>query len=303
MAQFPQGATSDFFHKFNLISSKLKKRFLRKPNASETSDQFCALATECEQQELWQYAGLCWLAAARCQGTLKNVVLEMNLLLSAGRTFLKADKKQNDIGCPSLGQENLQEAISCFNESLALCSELPGFTTFSAGLALELAAALGTNGVNYLRKAIEIYPTPNAISCLASCYIRQGDYVTALQVLTELIEHLETNIPPGGPQYFFDLLHRYEVTRLLLLLILQPSPQMLKPSLAQVLEKYAWDEEDTNVGEHMSENELILLQSLVLACQTHDIQAVLDLEVELWQFLNAEQKELFLKLIHILNSQ
>jgi len=38
------------------------------------------------------------------------------------------------------------------------------------------------------------------------------------------------------------------VTRVLLLLILQPSPQRLTPSLAQVLEKYAWAEENVNNG-------------------------------------------------------
>lgn len=44
------------------------------------------------------------------------------------------------------------------------------------------------------------------------------------------------------------MLTRCEVTRVLLLLILQPSPQRLTPSLAQVLEKYAWIEENVNNG-------------------------------------------------------
>lgn len=65
------------------------------------------LAVECEQKELWQYAGLCYLAAARCHGTLKNASSEINLLIKAGRQFLTAEKKNNDIGCPSLGQENM----------------------------------------------------------------------------------------------------------------------------------------------------------------------------------------------------
>lgn len=67
-----------------------------------------ALATECEQKELWQYTGLCWLAAARCQGTLENVSSEINLLIKAGRQFLIAEKKNDDIGCPSIGYENIQ---------------------------------------------------------------------------------------------------------------------------------------------------------------------------------------------------
>lgn len=73
-----------------------------------------ALATQCEQKELWQYAGLCWLAAARCQGTLGNATTEAGLLARAGRQFLTAEKKNSMIGCPSPGQENVQ-VIRCAN--------------------------------------------------------------------------------------------------------------------------------------------------------------------------------------------
>lgn len=66
------------------------------------------LAIECEQKELWQYAGLCLLDAARCQETLENIFSELNYLIKAGREFLVADKKDKDIGCPSIGQENTQ---------------------------------------------------------------------------------------------------------------------------------------------------------------------------------------------------
>jgi len=120
------------------------------------------------------------------------------------------------------------------------------------------------------------------------------------------------------------------VTRVLLLLILQPSPQRLTPSLAQVLEKYAWAEENVNNGTHvicteipvfpimnsklldqlfsftglnMSEDELLLLQSLVLACQSHDHQAVLELESELYPYFDTEQKELLHKLIQVVSTQ
>lgn len=48
--------------------------------------------------------------------------------------------------------------------------------------------------------------------------------------------------------YIIKSIIRCEVTRVLLLLILQPSPQRLTPSLAQVLEKYAWAEENVNNG-------------------------------------------------------
>lgn len=47
------------------------------------------------------------------------------------------------------------------------------------------------------------------------------------------------------------------MTRVLLLLILQPSPQRLAPSLAQVLEKYAWIEENVNNGKMTNDAEFV----------------------------------------------
>ncbi|CAK9802524.1 40-kDa huntingtin-associated protein [Anthophora quadrimaculata] len=299
------GDSLDFLSKYHSICNKLKKRFLRKPNVAEASDQFAALATECEQKELWQYAGLCSLDAAKCQGTLENIFSELNFLVKAGREFLVADKKDKDIGCPSMGQENTQAAISCFGHALARCHNQSGFNTMSAGLALELALALDSTpaGIQQLRKAIDIFPTTKAISTLVSYHIKQSDYVSALQILNDFIDFIESYINAGARGNYSVILHRCEVTRVLLLLILQPSPQRLAPSLAQVLEKYAWIEETANNDFNMSEDELLLLQSLVLACQSHDYQALLELEGELWPYLNAEQKELLHKLIQVLTTQ
>ncbi|XP_020292857.1 factor VIII intron 22 protein-like [Pseudomyrmex gracilis] len=299
------GEPIDFLTKFHNISNKLKKRFLRKPNVAEACDQFSALANECEQRELWQYAGLCYLAAARCQGILENSSSEINLLVKAGRQFLTAEKKNNDIGCPSIGQENIQGAISCFGHSMIRCSNQLGFNIVSASLSVELALALGSNpaSIQQLRKAVDIFPTSKAIKTLISFHINQGDYVAALQILNEFVEFVEACVAAGARGNYNAILHRYEVTRLLLLLILQPSPQRLTASLAQVLEKYAWAEETVNNGLNMSEDELLLLQSLVLACQSHDHQAVLELESELYPYFDTEQKELLHKLIQVLSTQ
>ncbi|KAH0944467.1 hypothetical protein HN011_007298 [Eciton burchellii] len=298
------GESVDLLTKFHNISNKLKKRFLRKPNVAEACDQFSTLANECEQKELWQYAGLCWLAAARCQGTLENGTSEINLLVKAGRQFLTAEKKDNVIGCPSVGQENIQAAVSCFGHSTIRCSNQSGFNAISASLSVELALALGPSpaGIQQLRKAIDVFPTSKAIDTLVSFHISQGDYVAALQILSEFVEFVEAYVAAGARGNYNATLHRCEVTRVLLLLILQPSPQRLTASLAQVLEKYAWAEENAN-NANMSEDESLLLQSLVLACQSHDHQAVLELENELYPYLDAEQKELLHKLILALSIQ
>ena len=45
-----------------------------------------------------------------------------------------------------------------------------------------------------------------------------------------------------------NILHRCEISRVLLLLILRPTPQRLAPPLAQVIEKYAWVEDTPIAG-------------------------------------------------------
>jgi len=60
------GSGSEFLPEFRAIHNKLKKRFLRKPNVAEASDQFSKLAKKMHSREEPQYEGLCHLAVARC---------------------------------------------------------------------------------------------------------------------------------------------------------------------------------------------------------------------------------------------
>lgn len=71
---------------------------------------------------------------------------------------------------------SFQAVVSCFGHSMARCSSQPGFNTISAGLSVELALALGPSsaGIQYLRKAIDIFPTSKAINTLVSFHINQG---------------------------------------------------------------------------------------------------------------------------------
>ncbi|XP_001598992.1 40-kDa huntingtin-associated protein [Nasonia vitripennis] len=288
---------NDFLSRYHIISNKLKKRFLRKPNVSEASEQFEALAVSFEQKELDQYAGWCWLAAARCQATLENQISEINLLARAGCQFIIANKKNKDIGCLSINKEDLQAAINALNHALTRCNNQQGFEVLSSGLAMKLSMNLGANseGIEYIRKAAHSNPSVQAINILVSYYIKQGDYVSALQVLTELVEMIENHLGSRAISNYKNVLHKCEISRVLLLLILQPTPQRLAPSLVQLLEKYAWAE-DSPVP-NMMEDEMLLLQSLVLACQSHDYEALLALESELWPFFDSEQKELLQSLV------
>ena len=75
----------DVFSNYRSITNKVKRRFLKKPNFSEASEQFATLTRVLKHQECPQYAGFCCLAKARCENTLGNSVAEAEALLEAAR--------------------------------------------------------------------------------------------------------------------------------------------------------------------------------------------------------------------------
>lgn len=94
---------------------------------------------------------------------------------------------------------------------------------------------------------------------------------------------------------FSDIAVRCEVSRVLLLLLLQPPPAKLLPEHARTLEKYSWEAFDSQGQEgsgQLPEDLFLLLQSLVMAAHEKDTEAVKALQVELWPLLSAEQNHL-----------
>ena len=144
----------------------------------------------------------------------------------------------------------MQAAVSCFSQAVADSQTETGNRISAAGCLIELALALGPTpaGAQQLRKSISILPTCHAISTLVSYYIKQTDYNAALSVITELVNLIEVNAGTAVTGNYRTLLHKCEVNRVLLLLILQPTPQRLSPDLAEVLEKYAWVEDSVSAG-------------------------------------------------------
>lgn len=87
------------------------RRFLRKPNVTEACESFTALGQQCEDVEMPVYAGLCWIAAARCEGSLGNIPGESTCLVRSARQFLCAEFKDKHLGCTSPSNENLQVSL------------------------------------------------------------------------------------------------------------------------------------------------------------------------------------------------
>ncbi|KXJ25489.1 factor VIII intron 22 protein [Exaiptasia diaphana] len=297
----------DVLGQYRSVSSKLKRRFLKKPNVTEAVSHFGSLSKELQRQGCPQYSGFCCLAKARCENTLVNPVGEVEALTEAARLFLMAEQENLDMGCPSF-EEHLTEAIHIYNQAIKVhCSH--GNSALASCLCLELADAL--RGINRPTEAMVQYhhaaelqhQTPlaalNSMGHAASCKIDSGDFDGALSIFTEMAYHAqERGSFEGGSGFtihstYKDIITKCEINRVLLLMLLQPSPQKIQPEHAETLEKYLWDTEvEGSPIPWLCEELFILMQSLVMTCQARDARELAELEKDLWKFLNNEQKHL-----------
>ncbi|XP_064120878.1 40-kDa huntingtin-associated protein-like [Macrobrachium nipponense] len=299
-------AGNDFIVRYRGISSKLKKRFLRKPNVAEASEEFGQLARDLSEGEAWAQAGLCCVAVAKCEQTLVNPTTEVSAITQAARYFLKAEVINHHLHCPSFN-EHLMTAVSCFQHAIQLYIDQKK-PALAASLAMELGQALRSLGqpseaLTHLRVAADLQSASplHYLTCLgyiASCKIDLGDLHGALTVFTQMTNVIEQHGGQPLTGAYKDILARCEISSLLILLTLQPLPQHTKPPHAHLLEKYSWttpDIQQLNVSYDDAEL-VVLLQSLVLACQGRDSQALSTLSQHLTPLLGLEH----LHLLHIL---
>uniref|UniRef100_A0A3Q4I1C6 Coagulation factor VIII associated n=1 Tax=Neolamprologus brichardi TaxID=32507 RepID=A0A3Q4I1C6_NEOBR len=293
-------AEGDFLARYRAVSNKLKKRFLRKPNVAEASEQFgeCQLAKELKQQDCLQYAAFCNLAMARCEQTLFNAPGEALALTDAARLFLSSEKENRALQAPGF-DEHLQAALNCYSFATKVYIEM-NQPVMAASLCLELGNALkvklpGEAIVHYQRAAELQTQTPIeallSMGEMATCKILTRDYDGALSVFTEMQLicqekglQLPGSITPVGA--FLDIVAKCEISRVLLLMLLEPPPQKLLPEHAQTLERYAWESFDPH---SQLNNSRSVLQ---MACQEKDTESLKSLQTELWPFLTAEQNHL-----------
>nr|CAH7760628.1 unnamed protein product [Callosobruchus chinensis] len=294
---------NDILEKYRNTSSKLKKRFLRKPNVTEACESFTSLAKQCEHLELPAYAGLCWIAAARCEGSLLNNIGETSSLVQSARQFFKAEENDFNLGCTSVSGEYLQAGLSCYAHA---ATRYPEGCSFPIGLDLEIVDFLKRIDrsefvQSYLKDAVELSKGGSdthkyCLELLASHFIDIGDYLAALQTYLEISKLLQ-NLPLNGARC--EALLNCEINCVFLLLILRPSAQKLSSDLTKILEKYTWeDENDPSLKvSRMSAELFLLLQSLVTICQSVDTSSLVDLETDFWPWLSKQQKELLRTLV------
>lgn len=178
----------------------------------------------------------------------------------------------------------------------------------AAALSIELGNALKKLGnpgeaIQHYHRAAELQlhnplECLHSLGCIASAKISIRDFEGALSTLTEMnyLAQERGILTSDGQQpigAFSDILAACEISRILLLLLLQPTPQRIRPEHASTLEKYSWESTDEDVNSScLGEDLFLLLQSLVMACQSRDVDSLKSLQAELWPLLSAEQNHL-----------
>jgi len=196
------GSGTDYLSEYRSISNKLKKRFLRRPNLSEASDQFLRLAKRLEQRDSDEGGGgaayqaaICHLAVAKCEQSIGNQQGEVEAFTAAARAAFRAEINVRNINCNSI-QQHLTEAISNYCNAIRLLEEMDN-TVEASGLCLELAGRLRDLGkvgeaMRFYQRAADLRSLHLGLEYVhsrekvASCLIDIGDLHNALVVLTEV---------------------------------------------------------------------------------------------------------------------
>ncbi|CAD7682989.1 unnamed protein product [Nyctereutes procyonoides] len=294
----PGPEAGDFLARYRQVSSKLRKRFLRKPNMAEAGEQFAQLGRELRAQECLPYAAWCQLAVARCQQALFHGPGEALALTEAARLFLRQERDARQrLACPAAYGEPLQAAASALGAAVRLHLEL-GQPAAAAGLCLELAAALRDLGqpaaaAGHFQRAAQLHLPQLPLAALQAGAL--AVFTRMQRLAREHGSHPLRQPPPAPPPPAPPLPLAPPVSRVLLLLLLQPPPAKLLPEHAHTLEKYSWEAFDghgPDGGGQLPDELFLLLQSLVMATHEKDTEAVKSLQVDMWPLLSAEQNHL-----------
>ncbi|XP_055684729.1 40-kDa huntingtin-associated protein [Lutzomyia longipalpis] len=265
----------DLLGQYKALSTKLKKAekavFKRfGPNLLEVSEEFQSLAGSFYTGFLPEYSALCWLAVAKCEGLIGNGVTEVDALLKAAKAFVEAHENLEKLNVLSNAGEHLEGALRCYNQALGCLSE---DSAMRAAIIRDIKRIKpnAENTSNFNSPSHRIFDLETA----AKESIQAGDFVSALEKLTEICDDVGERRVEA---LYGSVLTRTEISRLLLLLLLELPPARQSPSHIKLLERYTstescWSEAE-NLPIGMDQELFLHLQGLAVACQTKDIEAI-----------------------------
>jgi len=184
-------AKFDYNNSFKSISTKLKKRFLRKPNVTEAIDEYTALGKQLETEECFGLSAYCMQQVARSYHSVGNTVSESSALQSAAKQYINAEEASGTVkGSISLG-EDLLSAISVYEEAIKLhCDQ--NERQLAGKLCLELADILVDKfdhyfeAIPYYERAISLFSYVHQTQIGSTYQINETSSIQALLVQAKL---------------------------------------------------------------------------------------------------------------------
>lgn len=210
---------------------------------------------------MFEYAGLCFLGASKCERAIGSEKSEIHFLLKAARAYKAADVRLEKLCLQSNSHEYIQGALNCYNQALNLCEN---DAVMKAAIIREMKkihpnCELISNFSSPAHRAYEL-------DLDANFSIRTDDFETALDKLTEIYDDV---MERKKHSIYEHLLHKHEITRILLILLLDLPPARQSPlnvKLLQQFSDYNQHENETHDSEH-SHQVRMLFKSLIEACK------------------------------------
>uniref|UniRef100_A0A182JZK2 Uncharacterized protein n=1 Tax=Anopheles christyi TaxID=43041 RepID=A0A182JZK2_9DIPT len=276
-------ASSDLIYQYKTTCNKLKKiqRVLIKrfgPSVSEVCEEFGSLANSFNEAFQPEYAAKCYIGQSKCEKLIGNDMGEVEALLRAARSFRSAHDKQERMKVATISHAYHEGAFRCYTQAL---SRVPDKSVVGAAIIRELK---------------EINPNVELTSDFSSpCHriwdlersaedsLAGRDYVGAFEKLSEIYDDVtERKCEP----LYQDVMRRIEVSRLLLLCLLQLPPSVRYDH--KFIERYSTigdASRETSPGQvlQLPEDLVFLLQSLVVSCQAKDVDSLVSVRDELCQ--------------------
>ncbi|XP_063895163.1 uncharacterized protein LOC110379861 [Helicoverpa armigera] len=286
--------SASFNEQYMNINTKMKKRFMRKPNISEATNEFIALAIQCEHSDQPAFAGHAYVGAAKCEASVGHFLGEAEHYLAAARQFMKAEKKLKSLKFYSADRENLEAAIGCYIQAM---NKYPEKSPIRTSILMEIASDLvelnhKLEAASYYEQAIDtVTEGTMKVMCLRNLLnlrIDCGKYDVALEIANQIADGTETNIPE-------DVLAEVQVSRILLTLLVKPPEASKPPSLKKLLIDLMNDNEDNTIPLNMDLR--LKLQSIIICQTTGDIHSLISVTADTKHFLTIQQVELLQKLI------
>jgi len=298
--------TDPVVERYAVISKKLKKRFLRKPNVAEARDNFHSLGKQLASQGNLEYSASCFLSAAQCEEQLGNVVGETNSYTMAADLFLQIEKSKESLSVPS-EEQYLVTGIDCYNRAINKLL-VAKKVDIAAKLCVELGCVLIEMGhipeaEPHFTKAAHLLNPGNIsfqiiiLQKLVYCKNYSKNYTGALEVLDRLTILLLSCCP--RPAHIEDTLEYCETTSLLLVLLIATPSAHLRPEHRDLIEKYS------TVPYNVQEKDIERFMSLVdvtVAVKMQDYKALSASHTSLYSKLSGEQNELVKDLITSVSS-